>query len=255
MNSRCAVVIASCDAYADVWPPFFRRFHTFWSECPYPVFLLSNHQSLQDRRVMPILAGDIAAWSDSLRFALEGLEYDVVFLVIDDLLLTEAVDTRIVEQYVSLFADQSVNYVRLAGRPRPRTLDVSHRVVGTISPRTVYRTATVMSLWRRTCLLRLLASGETAWQFETAGSDRSDAEPGFYAVPQDVIRYENAIIKGRWRPSVLSALGDDDAVRPLSREVMTTREERLLVIRSYFNAALYALPVDGQRKIRGWFRR
>jgi len=251
---RCAIVVSSCDGYRDVWRPFFERLWEYWSDCPYPVFLLSNHRSLPDRRVMPILAGDITAWSDSLRFALEGLDHDVVFLVIDDLLLARAVDTRIVEQYVELFADESVNYVRLAGRPRPRTLDVPKRVVGAIPPRTVYRTATVMSLWRRTCLLRLLAPGETAWQFETAGSDRSDAESGFYAVSRDVIRYENAIIKGRWRPSVLSALGGD-VVRPLSREVMTARDERLLALRKYLNAALYALPVGGQRNIRGWFRR
>lgn len=40
-----AVVVASCDAYADLWEPFFRLFRRYWPDCPYPVYLGSNFRT------------------------------------------------------------------------------------------------------------------------------------------------------------------------------------------------------------------
>ena len=38
----CSVLVPSCDAYADLWIPFFALFWRYWSDCPFPVYLGTN---------------------------------------------------------------------------------------------------------------------------------------------------------------------------------------------------------------------
>ena len=41
-NSQYAVVVSSCDAYSDAWKPFFKLFFKYWSDCPFPIYLVTN---------------------------------------------------------------------------------------------------------------------------------------------------------------------------------------------------------------------
>ena len=34
-----SILINSCDAYEDIWEPFFRCFSENWPDCPYPIYL------------------------------------------------------------------------------------------------------------------------------------------------------------------------------------------------------------------------
>ncbi len=45
-NSELAILVCSCDKYADVWEPFFKLFFKFWPDCPYPIYLLSNYLTI-----------------------------------------------------------------------------------------------------------------------------------------------------------------------------------------------------------------
>jgi len=44
LNGKIAVLVVSCDKYADLWPPFFQLFLRFWPECPFSVYLISNQK-------------------------------------------------------------------------------------------------------------------------------------------------------------------------------------------------------------------
>ena len=61
-----AILICSCDAYADVWDPFFTLFFRHWPDCPWPIYLIANHRRYPDDRVNTLLLGDDKDWSTNI---------------------------------------------------------------------------------------------------------------------------------------------------------------------------------------------
>src|SRR6266851_3216025 len=248
-RASIALVVASCDKYADVWDPWFRAFSRFWPDCPYKVYHLSNTLHWPAPFVRPLLTGTDYSWSDNLIMTLSHLSETYVFLVIDDLIFTEAVATSRVHSLISQLHMLEGNYLRLNGIPpcdAPCTADL-----GVINPGAVYRTSTVMSIWRRATLLSILKSGENAWEFEIAGSWRSDAFPRFYATTRADLKYVNAIIKGKWSRQAISRLAASGIEVLLgSRPVMSRREEFANSVGLIRNKCLYLLPSNLRRPIR-----
>ena len=244
-----AVLVVSCDKYADLWRPFFDLFFHYWSDCPFPVYLLSNSATVDIAGVRGIHVGPDASWSDGLLRALAQIEENYVFLFLEDLLLTEPVDTAAVETVLAWFVSSQGNYIRLNGFPPPDA--ALSDTVGTVAPGTIYRTATVLSVWRRQMLAELLRPGESAWEFETAGSVRSEAHEGFYSTRRNYVSVMNAVIKGKWqrtalRKTKLLCLG----IEVGARSILNRREQAALWLRIRGNRLLYRVPVAWRKPIR-----
>lgn len=95
------------------------------------------------------------------------------------------------------YSERDGNYLRL--NPTIHADLPCNNYFGRVSAGTIYRTSTVMSLWRKSVLSDLLVSGESAWDFEINGTIRSDRFDGFYATKTDSFNVLNGIIKGKWR--------------------------------------------------------
>ena len=244
-----AVLVVSCDKYADLWRPFFDLFFRYWADCPFPVYLLSNTATVDIAGVRGIPIGPDTSWSDNLLRALAQIEENYVFLFLEDLLLTKPVETAAVETVLGWFVSCQGNYIRLNGFPPP---DVAvTETVGAVAPGTIYRTATVLSVWRREMLAELLRPGESAWDFETAGSIRSETHDGFYSTRRNYISVMNAIIKGKWQRTALRktkslCFGFDAGARPM----LNRREQAALWLRILGNRSLYRVHVAWRKPIR-----
>ena len=247
-----ALVLASCDRYADAWDPWFQGLSKFWPSCPYPIYHVSNTLCWSEPFVRPLLTGVDHSWSDNLIAAVSRLSEEYVFLVIDDLIFTAAVATDRVHALISQLHALNGDYLRLNGIPPcdgPYTSGL-----GIIKPGAVYRTATVMSVWKRTTLLDLLRSGENAWEFEIAGSRRSDVYPAFYGTGRAEFKYVNAIVKGKWSRTALNRLtACGIEVRSESRPIMSHREELAYSFGLARNRCLYLLPGNLRRAVRERF--
>jgi hypothetical protein len=95
-------------------------------------------------------------------------------------------------------------YLRLAAQPRPTARLAGVANLGVHEPGAPFRVSLQAALWRREALLDLLSPGESAWQFEVSGSERSAriAAP-FYSTWTAVIDYVGVILRGRWSPEGL----------------------------------------------------
>lgn len=248
-----AVLVVSCDKYADLWRPFFDLFFRYWSDCPFPIYLLSNTTSVDIPGVQGILVGPDVSWSDGLLRALTKIEENYVFMFLEDLFLTGPVDTAAIEEILRWFVSVQGNYIRLNGLPPP---DVALTdMVGMVAPDTIYRTATVLSVWRHQTLAELLRPGESAWDFETAGSVRSEAYDGFYSTRRNYISVMNAVIKGKWQRTALRKTkslcpGFETGSRPM----LTHREQAGQWLRIRGNRLLYRIPVAWRKPIREFVR-
>ena len=244
-----AILVVSCDHYRDLWEPFFTLFERFWVDCPFPVYLLSNTVTCSRRGVTALRSGRDVSWSDSLAAALRALPAEYVFLFLDDLFLVRPVENLELAHWFRWLEQRGGNCLRLNGSPRPdRRLDAR---VGVVSRGTLYRTSTVLSLWKRQVLLKLLAPGESAWEFEIAGSARSDAFDGFYATSTARLQVINTVIKGKWRRTALArvrALGvEPDLGR---RPVMTRLEHASLALLRLRTWGLNRFPPLWRRRVR-----
>ena len=196
-----------------------------------------------------LAVGADLSWSETLRTALDRVPVDYVLLWIDDHFVIERVNNADIMAAIKGFLSVQGNYLRLHSLPKAD--ERTNEYFGTVVSGAIYRTATVASVWRRSVLKDLLKPGESAWDFETAGSLRSDAYEGFYSTWRDCFRIENLLIKGRIRRSsrrriecmLGTALG-------IQRPMMTRVEESRFALKVIGNRMLIRLPRRLARVLR-----
>lgn len=196
-KNKIAILVVSCDKYSDLHDIFFFFLKKFWQDCPYKIYLLTNNKNEKRQGVININIGHDISWSSNLKKSLEFIKEDFVFLWVDDLFLMEKVDSLYIESLFNWSISKNVNYLNLYSNPSPDR--VFNKDVGFVLTGSIYRVSTVLSLWKKEILSRLLKEDESAWQFEINGSIRSDIFPNFFATNKEVIKTINAVVKGKWR--------------------------------------------------------
>lgn len=252
-GTRIAVLVPSCDAYSDMWEPFFRNLRAKWPDLPFPCYLVSNEKRFEAPEVRGIRVGPDRGWSSNLRRALEEVPEEGVLLFIDDLFLRRRVDTPMIRHLCERFGAEGMEYLRFNPTPGPEgTCDADG--IGAIPPGDAYRASTVMSLWRREVLLHVLQEGETAWDLEVHGSARTDCYPRWFACRRPLLPTWNLVVKGRYEPSAWRALVGEGLPIAAGRPVMDGRDYlayRWVLLRS----ALFGIvPRSWRRRIRDRFR-
>jgi hypothetical protein len=252
MQGKPAILVPSCDKYADLWKPFFTLFRKFWPDCPYPVYLISNKSVFEDSRVRTVLVGRDVSWSDNLFKALSGINYDYVLLFLDDLFLVDYVDTGQVVRVLDWAIRSQVRYIRLNSCQKPDY--PCNDIAGIVSPGTIYRTSTVASAWEKQMLLTLLRPGESAWDFEIKGTIRSDEFDGFYSTWENCFPVINGVIKGKWLPFAVKKIESLGANIDLSRRpIMTKTEEAAFLWKRCRSELLNIVPARHRRSVRTFF--
>lgn len=197
--SEVSLLVLSCDRYSDLWQPFFTLFWQNWSDCPFPVYLLSNYQSCDDPRVTTLPVGEDVSWSGGLKQALTRIPTPYVMLLLEDFFLLSAVDTpRILACYNTL-RQLDGDMLRLKPDPPPNHPVAGFSAIGQIDKDAFFRISTQAAIWRREFLLSLLQERESAWEFEVKASDRSrQISDRLYCTWEPVLDYSHAIEKGKW---------------------------------------------------------
>ena len=237
------IVILSFDDFYVTWEPCIDHFFNAWPDCPYPVYLLNNFSSCGDERVIDLLVGTDENWSDSLKKGLLKVPNSRLFFHYDDAFVS-AINVDEVQSIFDMAVGNDLDSVAL----RRRKFDTGERFndkIYKLNGRAKYRTSLHHNLIKKNVVLDLLESGESAWEFEKAGSVRS-SRYSFYSVYQEglVIEY-HGIIKGKWMPAVWKylknqgyALDDDRFERHSCLQVarMWIRERLFYIYHTVMNA-------------------
>jgi len=195
----CSVLVSSCDAYSDLWTPFFNLFWRNWPDCPYSVYLGTNWAHHDDPRVRTLNAGDDESWSKNLRFFLNQISSEYVLLLLEDFFLTRHVSTEAVSKHVSALRALNGTSLRLFPNPPPDNRVNGYESIGSIHPLAPFRVSAQAGIWKREGLLALLRDDENAWDFERNATARSrTSASGFYCTLQPILPYVHVIEQGRW---------------------------------------------------------
>jgi hypothetical protein len=143
----------------------------YWPEHFKPIYFITNEKSPPYGEAIKI--NPDRGWADNLRLALESIPQEYILYAQEDYWLDKHVETEMISDYVNRLRSSEVDYIRLYPAPPPDKRFLFDERLGVIDTDAEYRTSLQMALWRKSTLLALLKSGETPWDFEIHGSQRS----------------------------------------------------------------------------------
>lgn len=236
-----AIVVASCDKYSDLWESLFGEFFRHWPDCPYPVYLVANHERYPDTRVTTLLAGDDIDWSSTISAALDQIGHSHVLFWIDDAFLAAKVNTAEIENYLSRMHKLNASFLRL--RPNPLPNEKIDLEIGILAPEAAYRVSLFATIWKMSALRKILRPGESAWAFELKGTERSRALGGFYTVLNEVFSYLHGVERGIWiRPTAMALKHTGYQLDHQRRPCMSRSENLGLTYRLFKSWILHQIP-------------
>jgi hypothetical protein len=246
------MLIASCDAYSDLWEPYFALLRRHWPDCPFPIALITEAKRPELRGVRALCLGESLDWSSLMLKALDSLSTPYILFSLEDFFLRRSVNTPRVVHLLEDVKRQNLSMLRLIARPGPTGQHSKGDEFGEIPANVPYRVSTQAAFWRVEVLRNLLVTGESAWQFEVNGSSRSDPYEGFAGVWDAALPYgHHTVERGRWFPwAALRFRYLDIGVDLRARPVMTMRETSRWILHKLTAGAVARLPVDIRSRLK-----
>ena len=205
-SNDCALLVLSCDAYKDLWPPFFTLFHRYWSDCPFQIFLGTGKSSVAPSNIHILRSSAERDWSQRTIDHLDALDQSYVLVMLEDFFLRRPVPTSDILQCLESARVLAATQLRLIPRPGPTDRLPTESNIGSCAAGSPYRLSTQAAIWDRVQLKNLLRAGESIWEFEHNANIRATQQPdGFFSVKKAVLPYEgfwghHVIEKGKWLP-------------------------------------------------------
>ena len=196
------ILVVSCDRYNDPWEPFFKCFFKYWPDCPFKIYLGTNHKVLTDSRVTTLAIGKDKSYSENLRAMLACIPERWVIFWVDDRFISGSVQTAEVTHLAQSAQEMGAAYLKLIPE-HPMAYETTESGIGLIPKGTFYRVSMTIALWEKGCLEKLLVPGESAWQLEKNGMLRSaDLEAPFFGLTRNSRRHPpiphvHILMKGR----------------------------------------------------------
>ena len=177
MNRDVTFLINSCDKYEDAWHPFFECLWHFAGDLPYPIVLnLEKKQYTSSHYALKCVntPGHVS-WSKRLLHALESVDTDFVFFLLEDYFLQEPFDRERFEtviQYMKNHPDVCIVDIK----PRwSDSLDEKEAVRKQYSAAAdsflernsrIFNITCAPGIWRTSALRSLIRTHEDVWDFE-----------------------------------------------------------------------------------------
>jgi hypothetical protein len=217
------VLVSSCDAYADCWPPFFELFALYWADRDIPIYLNTETVAFEfkplDIRCPRVeLTGERRlAWSDRLLRCLDTIPYETVLYAQEDYFLKDHVDLDAIQGLVRLMATDGIAHIGLerglTATPGPPS---RYPFLREIERRAEYRISAQAGLWQTTALRSYLRRHETVWEFEWYGTRRAWRRPDLFlhvgpeyedAHGKNMFPYDpTGVVAGQWARDVVEDL-------------------------------------------------
>ena len=176
-SNDCALLVLSCDPYADLWPPFFTLLHRYWPDCPFPVYLGAGLSSIAPNNVRILRSSAERDWSQCTMDYLNALDQTYVLIILDDFFLRRAVQTSDILQCLESARVLAATQLRLIPRPGPTDRLPMEYNIGSSAAGSPYRLSTQAAIWDRVKLKNLLRAGESIWEFEHNANYRANQQP------------------------------------------------------------------------------
>lgn len=203
-----AVVVSSCDAFFDAWRPFAFFFQKCWPGCPLPVYLITNRLHVRSRTISALKTGWDHGWATNMLQALRRIEEPYIFYLQEDYFLTKPVEvTQLAQDFAYALKQQVDSFCFCDLSLLEKDFAKSNERVGLVPEVSKGRTRLQATLWKRAAFASLLKPGETAWEMESRGSERTKGMLMLSYARTDIapIQYlMSGIVRGLWTTEAIA---------------------------------------------------
>jgi hypothetical protein len=258
----CTLLVSSCDRYADLWRPYFSLVEARWPDCPFPIALVTEEKDAGLAGVRSLRLGAGMDWSTLILRALDAVATPWILFTLEDFFLRGPTDSARISRLFETAQRHQLNMLRLIPRPGPTTRLAGNDEFGMIAVGAPFRVSTQAAFWRVDTLRSLIVPGESIWQFELHGSERSRHLDDFAAVWQPAIPYRHHVIeRGKWFPwDAWQFRRLDVGVDLGARPMMSTAETLRWMIGKWANPVVRRMPPPMRRALKpvakrlGWMK-
>lgn len=189
--SDLSIVISSCNRYHYLWDIQLQLFNKYWSQCQYPIYVVSESS------VLPNISTDLKLhnfnvgnaengptdWSYMLETVLRSIDSEYILYMQEDYVFTDFVKEEKLTSLLKYVKENKINYLRFYTSPagNGESIVVDEDVaIKEILPGSQWRSSLMVALWKKDTLLSLLSGLTiTPWQFEHLNTDHIDK---FYCI-------------------------------------------------------------------------
>ncbi|QWD60459.1 hypothetical protein [Polynucleobacter sp. MWH-UH35A] len=196
-NKDFAILVLSCDRYADLWGAFYSLFFNALGLDKYRIYHGSNTVKCSDDRVVNLLSGKDENWSTSYIKILNQIPEESLFVILEDVFIEGVIDIEKFKKCIQLMRLNHVRHIKYFPNPRGDSGVDEIDFLSAYNKGAPYR-VTVCGFWNKKTLLELLIPGENPWNFEINGSYRSSYSDGYYCLKDPLFSFKNMVEKGMW---------------------------------------------------------
>ncbi len=184
---RITLIVSSCDAYSDLWDPFFTVLQSEWDGLDRIQIVLNtesksySYDGLNIRTPQLYGENDKPSWTERLRSTLETVDTDYVITLLDDFFMMDKVDTSKIRKHIRwMDADKRVSVFSYMETFPPNIRDGRHESFERRPLVALYKFNCQAALWRKNRLISYLDHDESPWEWEMYGNWRSYRHPFHY---------------------------------------------------------------------------
>ena len=189
--NKCAILVNSCDKYADAWPPFFKILKAVWSDCDWPIYLNTESLTCKVPEFDVITLNNIEGkknieWGERLIDSLKRIDAEIILFLLEDFFFEEPVKTEVVFQALRWMEEDhniaNINF-ETTGMYAREYYELNHLSeykypgFGLKQKKDKFILAANPGLWRREDLIKVTKPFESAWTWEGYGSIRAQRYP------------------------------------------------------------------------------
>lgn len=207
---KYAVLINSCDAYADLWDSFVLLLRAHWSGVENCNIYINTEKTEIFKNELGIKLLNTEQngpdqWGKRLINCLSQIQEEYVVVLMDDFFLRSNLNEQILDNCISCFEDDkdiAVFYLMDTLKNENIGEKVKYEGFVEIPKRTNYRLNSAPALWRKDKLLNYIKETDNPWAWEYFGTCRTNhSDDKFFSVTpktKDVYDYAHAIYRGKW---------------------------------------------------------
>lgn len=193
------LLIGTCDAYSMLWNNFVTLTDRYWDVDCRKLFV-PEHKKAEYPGYETHSPG-IMSWSSRILSALDTVETEYTFFVLEDYYFTELLNEEEISIHINFLKNVSGNKIMLDYKCRGLTLvdsmQYQNREVLRLSEYSDYLTSIQPSVWRTRHLKEVMHKDWSPWDFEIKGSNMLKGhEQDTYLMVREQKPYWNAVRRG-----------------------------------------------------------
>ncbi|MBB6698252.1 hypothetical protein [Clostridium algidicarnis] len=208
-DKRMSIVVVSCDIYKDVVELYLKYLHLNWIDCPFEIFVATETYKPVDETAKPIICGADSTWTQRAIKAIEASQSPYVLLSVDDLFISEKVETEEFTNILNYIKKYDIKYYRIPIFINKNQIFAEHpnnKNVQMIFDNQPYSVSIGTAIWEKNEILKILGDGtKSAWDLENNFSvvDYTKSPKimeGYVSDKRLLLHSVHMIKKGQWIP-------------------------------------------------------